>query len=140
MSPNASRNRVALFAIGAIVVAGVVGGFLVRRSRSISPDSPVYEEVTRAFYHGLAALEVGLLDDARSGFTKVTEIAPAEAAAWANLGLTELRLGEADRASQAIERAASLAPSRFWKLRLRPACMQATPFLRGDCVIGFLFE
>jgi hypothetical protein len=36
------------------------------RSRALpSPGSDQYEQTTRAFYHGLAALEVGLLDDAR---------------------------------------------------------------------------
>ena len=34
-----------------------------------APGSEPYEQISRAFYHGLAALEVGLLDDARQQFT-----------------------------------------------------------------------
>ena len=66
--------------------------------------------MTRAFYWGLSALEVGLLDDARQQFTKATTIVPEEPAAWANLGLTQLRLGELEAAAAPIERALMLAP------------------------------
>jgi tetratricopeptide (TPR) repeat protein len=66
--------------------------------------------VSRAFYHGLAALEVGLLDDARQQFTAATGLVPEEPAAWANLGLAQLRLGELDAAVMPVERAVELAP------------------------------
>jgi Tfp pilus assembly protein PilF len=69
-----------------------------------------YEQVTQAFYVGLASLEVGLLDDARRQFTRVTELVPSEPAAWANLGLTQLRLGELDNAIDPVNRAVQLAP------------------------------
>ncbi len=59
---------------------------------------------------GLASLEVGLLDDARRQFARVTQLVPAEPAAWANLGLTELRLGELDNAIEPVNRAVLLAP------------------------------
>jgi len=104
------RRALLAFVAVAIVVA-VIAGVLVRRSRSISPDSRVYAEVSRAFYHGYAALQVGLLDDAKTQFGKATEVVPNEPAGWANLGLTELRLGELDPAAQAIDKAAQLAPS-----------------------------
>src|SRR5262245_44411427 len=68
--------------------------------------------MTRAFYWGLSALEVGLLDDARQQFTKATTIVPEEPAAWANLGLTQLRLGELEAGVAPIERALALAPAR----------------------------
>jgi hypothetical protein len=67
--------------------------------------------MTRAFYWGLSALEVGLLDDARQQFTKATTIVPEEPASWANLGLTLLRLGELEAAAEPIDRALSLAPN-----------------------------
>ena len=76
----------------------------------VQPGSETYEQTTRAFYHGLAALEVGLLDDARQQFTSATTLVPREPASWANLGLTQLRLGELDAAAEPIERALSLAP------------------------------
>ncbi len=77
----------------------------------MSPASPAYEAVSRAFYHGLAALQVGLLDDARTQFASATTIVPREPASWGNLGLTNLRLGDLDAAGPALERAASLAPA-----------------------------
>jgi tetratricopeptide (TPR) repeat protein len=74
------------------------------------PGSEQYEAVTRAFYWGLSALEVGLLDDARQQFTTATTLVPEEPAAWANLGLSQLRLGELEAAVPAIDRALALAP------------------------------
>jgi len=96
----------------ALVVLLATGAYIVMRSRATLPaaDSATYEEVTRAFYHGLASLQVGLLDDAKREFGRSTELGPGEPAGWANLGLAHLRLGEYDAASAAIARAAGLAP------------------------------
>jgi tetratricopeptide (TPR) repeat protein len=108
-----ATNRVRLLvALGLGLAALAVAGYLVVRSRDRlpSPQSAGYEEMTRRFYHGLAALQVGLLDDAKQQFTRATELVPAEPAAWANLGLAHLRLGEFDAASRPIERAVALAP------------------------------
>jgi tetratricopeptide (TPR) repeat protein len=98
--------------LAGILVAGAVAFFALRgRGPSLpAPGSDTYEHVTRAFYWGLSALEVGLLDDARSQFTSATTIVPDEPASWANLGLTELRRGELDAAVAPIERAQTLAP------------------------------
>ena len=87
------------------VALAVVGYVLLSRPSDSLPsrDSSVYEEVTRQFYRGLASLQVGLLDDARAAFTLAAELVPGEPAAWANLGLADLRLGELDAASQALE-------------------------------------
>src|SRR5262245_35838870 len=103
------RTRVVLLAV---VVAAALTFVLVRglRSRVPAPGSEPYEQATRAFYHGLAALDVGLLDDARTQFTRATEVVPGEPAAWANLGLAHLRLGELDAAVAPVERALALAP------------------------------
>ena len=83
----------------------------LHRGRLPSPDSPVYEDTTRSFYRGLAELQVGLLDDAKRDFGKATELVPGEPAAWANLGLAHLRLGEFDAATAPIEKAVSLSSS-----------------------------
>ena len=40
--------------------------------------------MTRAFYRGLAELEVGLLDNARQDFARATQIVPEEPAGWAS--------------------------------------------------------
>ena len=88
-----------------------IAAVIVERRRSLpEPGTETYEQTTRAFYHGLAALEVGLLDDARQQFTNVTRLVPREPASWANLGLTQMRLGELDAAAEPIQHALSLAP------------------------------
>ena len=109
----AKKQRGLLLVAGVLVVA-LVAGYLVRRQtagRLPSANSPVYEEMVRTFYRALAQLEVGLLDDAKRGFTRATQVVPEEPAAWANLSLTEIRLGEYDLAVPPIERAAALAPA-----------------------------
>ena len=87
MKPKSSR-LVLVVAIMAALLIAATAVVLVRRSpRFVSPTSATYEEMSRAFYHGLAALQVGLLDDAVVQFTRATEIVPGEPSAWANLGL-----------------------------------------------------
>lgn len=81
------------------------------RSRLPAPDSPVFEDTTRAFYRGLAELSVGLLDDAKRDFGKAAELVPDEPASWANLGLASLRLGDFEAAAAPIEKAVALSPS-----------------------------
>jgi tetratricopeptide (TPR) repeat protein len=113
-SPPRSSPKIWLIsaAIALVAIIAVLGTMIVRRQATLpAPGSVAYEQTTRAFYHGLAALEVGLLDDARQQFTTATTTVPDEPAAWANLGLTQLRLGELDAAVQPIERALGLAPS-----------------------------
>ena len=103
--------RRSLLLLSLVLVVVAVGAMLVWRARALpAPGSNTYEETTRAFYHGLAALEVGLLDDARQQFTSATMLVPREPASWANLGLAQLRLGELEAAAEPIERALSLAP------------------------------
>jgi tetratricopeptide (TPR) repeat protein len=105
-------NRRGLIVIAAIAVVAVGGAIVYLRRPSLpEPGTPAYEQVSRAFYHGLAALEVGLLDDARQQFTAATGFVPEEPASWANLGLAQLRLGELDAAVMPIERALELAPT-----------------------------
>jgi tetratricopeptide (TPR) repeat protein len=108
-----TRIRLTIVVLVCVLLAGAAG-FFVLRSRGPSlpaPGSDTYEQMTRAFYWGLSALEVGLLDDARQQFTKATTIVPEEPASWANLGLTQLRLGELEAAAAPIERALALAPN-----------------------------
>src|SRR3954463_9575453 len=94
-----------------LIVALAITVASCSRNRLPAPGSPVYEDTTRAFYRGLAELQVGLLDDAKRDFGEATELVPNEPASWANLGLASLRLGEFDAASAPIEKAVSLAPS-----------------------------
>ena len=75
---------------------------------ALAPDE--YAKVVRAFYTGLAALQVG--DDVRAEekLREAAALAPAEPAAWADLGLLYLRQRQYDRAAENLERARSLAP------------------------------
>jgi tetratricopeptide (TPR) repeat protein len=72
-------------------------------------SSKEYNEVVRAFYIGLAALQVG--DDVRadSKLAEVTQLVPTEPAGWANWGLLALRQRNFDSAAERLERAQSLA-------------------------------
>jgi tetratricopeptide (TPR) repeat protein len=112
MIPGApGRRTLSWLAVVALIVAAATGTYLVRRrSRLPGPDSPAYQTVVRRFYHGLAALEVGLLDDAASQFEQAATAIPGEPASWANLGVTRLRLGQLDPAADAIRHAVDLAP------------------------------
>src|SRR4051812_43111620 len=73
-------------------------------------NSKEYNDTVRAFFVGLAALQVG--DDVRaeSELTKATQLAPDEPASWANLGLLSLRQRNLDVAGERLEKARTLAP------------------------------
>src|SRR5437588_5053496 len=94
-----------------VLAALVIAAAGCSRNRLPAVDSAVYEDTTRAFYRGLAELQVGLLDDAKRDFGKAAELVPGEPASWANLGLAHLRLGEFDAAAAPIEKGVSLSPS-----------------------------
>ena len=73
-------------------------------------SSSEYNTVVKAFYVGLAALQVG--DDARAdaSFAVATRVAAGEPAGWGNWGLLALRQRNFDLAAQRLERARDLAP------------------------------
>lgn len=73
-------------------------------------DSEAYREVVSSYYTGLAAIQSGSDAGAEERLLRVTELAPAEPAAWANLGLLALRRNEYAAAAQYLERAQTLAP------------------------------
>lgn len=77
-----------------------------------APDSEDYRETVRAFYTGIAALQVGQDRHAEEQLLRATELAPDEPAAWANLGLLALRRAELDLAADRLERARTLAPEQ----------------------------
>ena len=73
-------------------------------------SSKEYSEFVRAFYVGLAALQVG--DDVRADnkLAQVTQLVPDEPAGWANWGMLALRQRNFDPAAERLERARTLAP------------------------------
>jgi tetratricopeptide (TPR) repeat protein len=73
-------------------------------------SSSEYTAIVRAFYIGLAALQVGHDVQADAKLAEVTRLAPTEPAGWANWGLLALRQQNSDTAAERLERARSLAP------------------------------
>lgn len=71
------------------------------------PD-PVELQTIRAV--GLAHLEENRLEEAAAEFGRLVEMAPREAAGFANLGLAYLRMGRLDEAGTAVSRAVDLDP------------------------------
>jgi tetratricopeptide (TPR) repeat protein len=112
-----SKYGLALF-LGALV-ALAAGGYLLRRGAKgpllggdslPKPGSDRYAEMVSAFYAGEAALGVDANDHALKKLTKATQLVPQEPAAWADLGLVQLRLGNFDAAARDLEQARALAP------------------------------
>ncbi|HEY0431959.1 MAG TPA: FG-GAP-like repeat-containing protein, partial [Pyrinomonadaceae bacterium] len=104
--PPHNHQTVAIFILGTLLLTAAC------RSSGQLPAkaSKEYNEVVRAFYIGLAALQVG--DDVRADakLNEVTQLLPAEPAGWANWGLLALRQRNFDPAAERLERARSLAP------------------------------
>ena len=107
------RRGKSLTAVLLVLALAIAGGYIVlrRSNRSLSTAPRTYEEVVRSFYRALASLQVGLLDDAKTGFTRATELVPGEPASWANLSLAQMRLGDFDGAFQSVQRAVTLSPT-----------------------------
>lgn len=74
------------------------------------PGTETYQETVTAFYTGLAAIQAGEDLGADTYLRRVTELAPAEPAAWANLGVLALRRNELEAAAAHLNQALELAP------------------------------
>lgn len=83
------------------------------------PSSEQYREAVTSFYSSLAAIQAGSDIGAQEGLLRVTELAPGEPAAWANLGLLALRRNELEQAGEWLARAAELAPDNAQILLLQ---------------------
>ncbi len=109
LAPRAKRPAHIFLAFFSALVA--CGGFACRREASLPEKSAgEYTAAVRAFYVGLAALQVG--DDVRAEakLKEATTHAPEEPAAWADLGLLYLRQRQFERAAETLEKARQLAP------------------------------
>ncbi|SHK48939.1 CRTAC1 family protein [Rhodothermus profundi] len=93
------------------------------------PGTDAYQETITAFYTGLAALQAGEDRGARALLERVTEQAPGEPAAWANLGLLALRRNDLEAARRYLNQAARLAPEnpRIHVLQARLALAEDQP-------------
>ena len=75
-----------------IVVAVIFMGASCRRAEQLpAKSSKEYNDIVRAFYVGLAALQVGHDVHADAKLAQLTTLAPNEPAGWANWGLLALR-------------------------------------------------
>ncbi len=110
-----------------ILCSAIAGGYLLWK-REIGqqpqvealpkPGSDAYREMVSAFYAGVAALDVDATERAKTNLARATELIPDEPAAWADLGLLNLRLGDYDKAAENLERARALAPNSGAVVRL----------------------
>lgn len=91
--------------------AGGTAFWLWRRAERLPErGSPLYLEYQRAFQVGVAGLEAGREDLARTNLERAVELIPGEPAAWADLGLLELRKNNLPQAAAELKRAHALAP------------------------------
>src|SRR5438552_8033660 len=88
MRCRASYSRLLVFARVCLALA-LAALFPACRSGSgqIDPSSVDYPAAVSAFYVGLAAIQTGEDTRAEEHLTRVTQLVPAEPAAWADLGL-----------------------------------------------------
>ena len=93
-----------------IVLLALSLGACGQRSGLPDPSSATYREAVSAFYTGVSAMQVGEDRRAEAKLTQVTELAPDEPAAWANLGLLALRRNAYDEAVEHLAQARALAP------------------------------
>ncbi|MEX0599328.1 MAG: tetratricopeptide repeat protein, partial [Rhodothermales bacterium] len=108
-----------------IAVALLIGVTAGCGERMPSPSSDAYAEVVTAFHTAIAAIEVGEDRRAEELLLRVVELAPDEAAAWANLGLLALRRNELDVAVDRLRHAQELAPNES-RIRFLLGLVEAT--------------
>ncbi len=105
------RSWLALAVAAFLASVAGVAAYLVWRANSLPrPGSRVYEEMVSAFSSGVAALDTDANVIARDALARATGLVPKEPAAWADLGLAQIRLGNLDDADSHLAKAISLAP------------------------------
>src|SRR5262245_29944826 len=105
MNLSMHQRTVTLFVLAFLLAAAACRPSANLPARS----SSAYNEIVRAFFIGLAALQVGHDVQADAKLAQVTQLAPTEPAGWANWGLLALRQRNFDAAAERLERARSLA-------------------------------
>src|SRR5687767_1602480 len=99
-----AKGLVVACAIAALAGAGAA----CRREPSVSDEN--YRQAVTAFYVSLAAMQTSQDVHARRELERLVQLAPGEAAGWANLGLLLLRQQQFDEAAQRLAKASQLAP------------------------------
>src|SRR6185436_7506695 len=93
-----------------LIVAAFISASCRRSEQLPAKSSKEYNDIVRAFYVGLAALQVGHDVHADAKLAQLTTLAPNEPAGWANWGLLALRQRNFEVAAERLERARTLAP------------------------------
>lgn len=97
----------------------------------LAPEA--YVDAVSAFGTGLDGLDAGDTSGAVESFLRLTELAPGEPAAWANLALARLRISDMKGAAEALVKARELAPGDS-QIRLIEALRQSREGLTDDAV------
>ena len=98
-------NRFVPLSLAILCLVSACGG---RDLPDVSTDE--YGATVTSFYQAVAAVQAGEDVGGRAGFERVTELAPGEPSAWANLGLLALRRNDFEEAGRLLGRANEMAP------------------------------
>jgi hypothetical protein len=104
-------------AVAAVLLLLTATGMACRREAAM-PEA-TYREAVTAFYVALSALQTSQDALARKELDRFVQLAPKEAAGWANLGLLLLRQQQVDEAAARLTQASELAPRNAAIERLR---------------------
>ncbi|MDQ2801107.1 MAG: tetratricopeptide repeat protein, partial [Armatimonadota bacterium] len=107
LSAPARRRAIVAVVILALFTVAFIG---YQRWRINHPSEETYQKTVSAFYSGVTAMNVGDDPNVVPQLLLATQYAPSEPAAWADLGLYELRKSNFDPARQYLEKAHDLAP------------------------------
>ncbi len=102
-------KKIHIIAVSTLIAAGILAAGC-GNEKLPDADSDEYRQAVASFYTGLAALQAGEGLGAEDELLRVTELVPAEPAAWANLGVFAMRKGDYELATERLEKAHSLAP------------------------------
>ena len=102
------ENARFLLAAGFWLLASLSGCHPDKEQAGTPPAN--YPQAVALFYKGLISLEVSDDGNAAKVLPQNAQLIPQEPAAWANLGLFQLRQGHFDEARKSLETAQNLAP------------------------------
>lgn len=91
------------------IILSVIALALASCSSTLPEKSSTdYREALKTFYVGLAALQAGDDQRAKDVLTRATQVADGEPAAWANLGILQIRQKDFESAARSLEKALAL--------------------------------
>lgn len=109
-NPQQRKRQLLILCLGFLLLSVAIFSFWKRNGAGVDVASPAYRNAVSAFYVGLSALQAGDTDRAAKWLPRATELAPDEAAAWANLGVFQMRNNDFEKTAQSLGKARELAP------------------------------